>query len=251
MPQIPPLTGKVALVTGGALRIGRCIAETLAAAGARVAVHCNRSTNEAADLVRELNQITDGCLWLKADLSDGPARDRLIPAVIKQAGQLDILVNNASVYRRCPLLRLDEAGLREDWEINFAAPFLLMRHFAAMVASGAIINLLDQRVAKVDPGAGSYGLAKKSLRDATEAAALEWAPRIRVNAVAPGLILPPPGVEPEKMVPLLRQVPMRRPSPVSEVGAACLYLARTETVTGQVLYVDGGLHLTGPLHEKS
>ena len=108
---------------------------------------------------------------------------------------------------------------------------------------GCIVNLLDRRVAGVDPAAGSYGLAKKALRDATEAAALEWAPDIRVNAVAPGYSLPPPGVDPEKMLPLLEGVPMRQPSSPEEIAAACVFLARSPTVTGHVLFVDGGLHL--------
>ncbi len=236
--------GKVVLVTGGAVRIGRAVSLAFARAGARVAVHCRSSTRQAEELVDRLNELSDGCFWLQADLDDSNERDGLVGAVLERTGRLDCLVNNASVYRRRSLLELDESALLADWRINFLAPFQLMRQFALAAERGVIINLLDQRVAGVDPGAGGYGLAKKMLRDATEAAALEWAPRVRVNGVGPGLVLPPPGVPKEKMKPLLRQVPMRCSSTVEEVAEACLFLARSETVTGQVLYVDGGLHLT-------
>ena len=144
--------------------------------------------------------------------------------------------------------------MRRDYEVNFVAPFTLMQQFARHCRAGFIINLLDQRVATTDPGAGAYGLAKKSLRDVTEAAAIEWAPAIRVNAVAPGLVLPPPGVAPEKMLPLLANIPMGCPSSPEEVAAACVFLAMAETITGHILYVDGGMHLAPcvqPEQEKS
>jgi NAD(P)-dependent dehydrogenase (short-subunit alcohol dehydrogenase family) len=103
----------------------------------------------------------------------------------------------------------------------------------------------------VDPGAGAYGLAKKSLRDATEAAALEWAPEIRVNGVAPGFVLPPPGVSPEKMEKFLPGIPMRRAATPEEIADACWFLATAPILTGQILFVDGGLHLTAnPVAEK-
>ena len=106
-------------------------------------------------------------------------------------------------------------------------------------------------MAQADPGAGSYGLAKKSLRDATEAAALEWAPLIRVNGIAPGLVLPPPGVATENMAPLLARVPMRRATGVEEIAEAGAFLLACPTATGLILYLDGGLHLTAPLPERT
>jgi NAD(P)-dependent dehydrogenase (short-subunit alcohol dehydrogenase family) len=198
---------------------------------------------QAEALVAELDQLSTGNLAVAADLTAPRERARLIPNLATQWGKLDGLVNNASVYRRNHVRDLDEEQIRSDYEINFFAPFLLMLDFARECRHGFIINLLDQRVARVEPGAGSYGLAKKSLRDATEAAAVEWAPEIRVNAVAPGIVLPPPGVAPEKLVPLLANVPMGSTSSGEEVAEACLYLATAETMTGQILYVDGGMHL--------
>jgi NAD(P)-dependent dehydrogenase (short-subunit alcohol dehydrogenase family) len=125
-----------------------------------------------------------------------------------------------------------------------------MLDFVRECRRGFIINLLDQRISRVEPGAGSYGLAKKSLRDATEAAAVEWAPEIRVNAVAPGIVLPPPGVSPDQLEPLLVNVPMGSTSSCEEVADACLFLASSTTVTGQILYVDGGMHLAATVQPE-
>jgi NAD(P)-dependent dehydrogenase (short-subunit alcohol dehydrogenase family) len=245
------LTNTRVLITGAGVRIGRQIAIAFARAGARVVVHYNQSEDAAQELLTLLNSTGEGHCCVRADLTNAEERQMLIPGLVADGYSLNCLINNASVYRRCPLAHVISERLREDYEINFVAPFLLMRDFARYCEEGSIINLLDQRVACVDPSASTYGFAKKSLRDATEAAAVQWAPRIRVNAVAPGLVLPPPGVGEEKMARLARLVPMAEASTAEEIADSCLFLASARTVTGQVLYVDGGLHLTGaPLPEK-
>ncbi len=231
------------LVTGGAVRIGAAISRAFAGAGWRVAIHCWNSRRQAAELAEELG---NGAFVVQADLTVKTERDKLLPAVIDRCGGggcLEALINNASVYRRRPMSECDDQALTEDLEINFNAPFQLMRAFRQLVGAGCIVNMLDTKVDLVDPGAGTYALAKKMLRDATEAAALEWAPKIRVNAVAPGLVLPPPGVDPQKMLPLLGSIPMQRATQVEEIAAACLFLVESPTITGHVLHVDGGLHL--------
>jgi pteridine reductase len=246
------LSGKRVLVTGGAVRIGRAIALAFAEAGASVAVHYHRSRAEARQLVEELNGLSTGNRCLGTDLTEPGAPADLIATLLADDWCPDILINNASVYRRCPLLKLTEAQIQSDFDINFFAPFRLMREFARQCGRGVIINLLDQRINAVEPSAGSYALAKKSLRDATLAAAVEWAPAIRVNAVAPGIVLPPPGVDQASLAPLLVNVPLLKQTEPAEIAAACLFLAQTQTVTGQVVYVDGGMHLTRPVRpEKS
>lgn len=244
---MPEFESMRVLITGAGVRIGRQIALRFAQAGAKVIVHYNRSEAEAEALLEELNRISAGHQCAQADLLDARERRELIPGLVQQGQRLNCLVNNASVYRRCPLVNVDVERVREDYEINFVAPFLLMRDFAYYCEEGNIINILDQRVATVDPSASTYGFAKKSLRDAMEAAAVEWAPRIRVNAVAPGIVLPPRGVPAEKMERLLKNVPMAQTSSPEEVAEACLFLASAATITGQVIYVDGGMHLVGPV----
>lgn len=238
------------LITGAGLRIGRQLALSFADAGASVVIHYHRSEKEAHSLFEQLNTTGEGHELICADLADQDALRGLIPRLIGKGLGLNCLVNNASFYRRCALMEVDRKRILNDYEINFVAPFLLMRDFAYYCEEGSIINILDQRVRTVDPCASTYGFAKKSLRDATEAAAVEWAPRIRVNAVAPGLVLPPRGVPSAKMERLMANVPMGRTSPPEEVADACLFLAAAETITGQILYVDGGMHLVNPVEPE-
>ena len=234
----------IALVTGAAVRIGRAIAGEFARAGFRVIVHHHQSQDEAIALVAELEEgFPAGHLAMGADLREENERAALFAELLERDLRPSVLVNNASTYRRGSLLALDEAGLAADYAINFIAPLMLMRLFARHCQSGCIINVLDQRVAGIEANTGGYGLAKKSLRDATELAALEWAPRIRVNGVAPGLSLPPPGVPSEKMERLLTNVPLRRPTAPEEIGRACVFLATTASITGQILFLDGGQRL--------
>ena len=240
---------RTVLVTGAAKRIGRAIATGFAEAGWRVVVHYNRSRNEAEGLCASLPG--RGHSTLQGDFSTAESIQALLDRLEASKLHLDCLVNSASCYSRLPLAKTALPDMAAIYHVNFFAPFQLMRFFAEKMGCGCIINITDQRVSGVDPDAGIYALAKKSLRDATEAAALAWAPRIRVNAVAPGLVLSPPGVPPEKIQPLLKRVPMQVRSTEQEVASACLFLAHAETVTGQTIYVDGGMHLQGyPLESK-
>ncbi|MGI5923753.1 MAG: SDR family oxidoreductase [Lentisphaeria bacterium] len=233
------------LITGAALRIGRAIAKAFAAQGDRVVIHYRHSAAAARELLAEIGGEVRGHRLIQADLADLDAAAQLIPDLLAQGLRLDGLVNNASHYSRRLLRDCDQQAMADAFAINFFAPFALMRAFARHCQRGYIINLLDQRVNAVDYQAGAYALAKKALRDATEAAALEWAPTIRVNAVAPGLVLPPPGISPERMAALIQNIPSQERSTEEEVAEACLYLAQARAVTGQILYIDGGLHLIG------
>ncbi len=244
------LQGKRFLVTGGARRIGRAICLRLAAAGAQVVVHYRNSRNEAEELRRELEAFCSDHEKVQCELTVRKEREQLIPWLIRNGSPLDGLINNASMYSRARLADCEPDAVQNDYAVNFHAPFQLMRDFKHHCGRGTIINMLDQRVHLVDPGAGSYGLAKKSLRDATEATAGEWAPNIRVNAVAPGFVLPPPGVDPAKMDGLLEEIPMQMQTSPEEVAEAVYFLTNAETITGEILFVDGGMHLGGPAAQE-
>ncbi|MEI6424409.1 MAG: SDR family oxidoreductase, partial [Lentisphaerota bacterium] len=149
-----------------------------------------------------------------------------------------------SVYFPCPLGKENIAIAEKQFAINLHAPLLLMRKFQEQeIKSGCIINLLDQRIAKTSPNDGSYTLSKKALAEATCTSALQWAPRIRVNGVAPGAILPPRGMEKSKMKIQLSMTPMKKAPTPAEVAKACIFLAESDSITGQIIYVDGGQHL--------
>ncbi len=235
--------GKTVLITGAAKRIGRAIATAFAGDGWNVILHCNRSVTEAEELRHSLPG--SGHAVVQGDFSTAESITAFLENLERSRLHFDCLVNSASCYLRKPLVTTSLQEMTAIYNVNFFAPFQLMRFFAEKMKSGCIINITDQRTASVDPAAGMYALAKKSLRDVTEAAALDWAPAIRVNAIAPGLVLSPPGVPPEKIEPLLKNVPMRTRTTEQEIAQACLFLAHAETITGQTLYLDGGMHLQG------
>lgn len=245
------LRGRTALVTGAARRIGREIALALAAAGVNVAVHHRASPEEAAQLKAGLIARGVKAWVVQADLNEDHAPGRLISNAVSAAGPLDFLVNNASVRLAGMLDEIDFAALMLHMRLNAWSPLALSREFvrnAARAGCGKIVNLLDARPAIADRAHAAYALSKYALRGLTEMMALEYAPDVTVNGVAPGLILPPAGRGPEYMSALATGVPMRRCGAPDDVADAVLYLLGSRYVTGQVLCVDGGLRLAERTH---
>lgn len=239
--MVGTLQGQVALVTGGAVRIGAAIARALAAAGARVAIHCRHSTAEAERRKSEL----PGSFVVRADLRSEEACFQLVDDVLREAGRLDMLVNNASVFHKDSLrMATIDRVLAEFWP-NFFAPMQLLRAFAARCDTGRIVNLLDRRIASNDPACAPYGLSKKALAELTRVAALEFAPRFTVNGVAPGPVLPPPGCDAKYLADHAGRIPLERAPRPEDVASAVLFLLRSPAITGQVVYCDGGQHLLG------
>jgi len=211
------INGKTVLVTGGAVRIGRAICTGFARAGAKVVIHYNKSGKEAAELLKMLGGKKAGHRIVKCELSNLDAAEILIPSL----GKIDMLVNNASIFIPCPLSSEKLLDAKKQMDINFRAPLLLMRKFMEQkMKEGCIINLLDQRIAKTSPNDGSYTLSKKALAEATLTAALQWAPRIRVNGIAPGAVLPPRGMEDSKMKIQISMTPMKK-APTPELFRLC------------------------------
>ena len=231
------------LITGSAKRIGAAVARYFAEKGHAVVVHCNTSVKEAEALVASfpdpyVHQI------VRMDLTLPDAPSKLFKLLAKNPP--DVLVNNASVYSRIPLEDATPAVMQDAFAINFMIPFELMRCFHNVCKKGNIINILDHRVDHPDPVSGPYAFAKKSLRDATLAAAIDWAPDIRVNAVAPAFVLPPDGVPLEKMDHLIQASPAKvRPTPL-DIARAIDYLLQMPCLTGEIIHLSSGLHLLSP-----
>jgi NAD(P)-dependent dehydrogenase (short-subunit alcohol dehydrogenase family) len=225
------LKGKRALVTGGAMRIGREITQQLLAVGAEVIVHYRHSKREA----EALSPFT-----LQADLSQPEACTRLIAA----AGSVDILINNAAIFTKDSLVQSTPERVQREFATNLFAPLELIRAFAAQ-GGGAVVNLLDRRIGCNDTSCAPYSLTKKSLTDLTRLAALEYAPNLRVNAVAPGAILPPPGHSAERVREAAGRIPLDQLPSLSDLAEAVLFLLKTDSITGQIIYIDGGQHLLG------
>ncbi len=247
------LSGKKALITGGAVRIGREIALQLARAGCEVVVQYQRSAAEAEGLVATMREGGTRAHALQADLRDEQDTDALLDQVWHCCGGLDILVNNAAVFHKSGLMDSDRTHLLAELAVNALAPISLMRAFArrkpmhsgaaAEGPVGRIVNILDRRVAGIEKGMLPYLLSKRMLRDATRIAALELGPGMSVNAVAPGPVLPPPGEGDSYLQDHAGAMVMgRRPTP-ADVAQAVQFLLESDVITGQVLFVDSGQHL--------
>lgn len=249
MTKQKPLTRTV-LVTGAAKRIGRELVVAFANEGYSTILHYHTSKSSAESLHEELKRLHPSGLHrlVSGDLTEASVVEGLFDELSATGGLPSVVLNNASCYRRCPLGEETSRSLQEQLSVNFLAPFSVMRCYHERCQSGHIINMLDYRVSQPDPASGGYALAKKSLRDATEACAWEWAPDFRVNAIAPGLVISPPGVPPERLQRLLERIPLRRRTTEEELARAALFLEQTPGITGLTLYLDGGLHLLGANH---
>lgn len=237
---------KVALITGGARRLGAAIATALHATGFRVAIHCQTSTADAATLAATLNAArADSALTLCADLRDAGAADSLVDAIAARWGRLDALVNNAAVFQPCAL----EAATLADWsgtmDVNLRAPFLLAQRAAPLLraSAGAIVNVTDIYAERPKAGFAIYCVAKAGLAGLTRALARELAPEVRVNAVAPGAILWPEESSAGAQQALLDRTPLARRGEPADIAEAVVYLVGAKFVTGQIIAVDGGRSL--------
>jgi NAD(P)-dependent dehydrogenase (short-subunit alcohol dehydrogenase family) len=226
---------RAVLVTGGAKRLGAAIARACADAGWRVVVHHGRSGEEAAALAGEIGGVTVG-----GDLAQvGDLFDR---AVYAAGCPISGLVNSASRFEEDRPEAVDASLAAELYAINCVAPALLASALARQPAldHGAVVNLLDQKLANPNPDFFSYSLTKYALAGATEMMAMAFAPRVRVNAVAPGLTLPSGNQSESAFDRVSRENLLRRPVGAEQVAAAVVYLLDAPSVTGQTLYVDSG-----------
>jgi pteridine reductase len=236
----------VAVVTGAARRIGAEIACELHAHGMNVVIHYRASAQEARALADGLNRKrADSAHCLRADLQSVRAIERLAVQAHARWGRLDALVNNASTYHRTPLGTIDEKTFDQLVGSNLKAPLFLAQACARLMQQGAIVNIVDAKPAR--SGFAAYGAAKAGLAALTQILAAELAPRIRVNAVAPGHIL---WAETTKLTPAQRKreladVPLQRLGTPQDISRAVRFLLSEESayLTGAVVPVDGGLQL--------
>ena len=237
------LTGLTALVTGAALRLGRATALALAGAGVDVIVHYRSSVEEAGHLCDELKLLGVKAWAIEADFSRPGEAEALIGRSVKEAGRIDILINNAAVFPEGTLPEMTLDDLNRNITVNAWAPFVLSRSFARESSTGKIINMLDTR--GYDAAHAAYSISKHLFALLTRLTAVEFAPGVSVNGVAPGLVLAPSGSGEGYLEGLSGELPLKRAGDESDVTAAILYLLRSTFVTGQIIYVDGGRHLRG------
>jgi pteridine reductase len=239
------LQGKVALVTGAARRLGAAIARRLHAAGANLVLHYRGAESEAAQLEKELNATRAGSATrLKGDLLAPVAPKALVDAALQRFARLDILVNNASAFFPTAVGRIEAGHWEELIGSNLRAPLFLSQAAAAQLAlsGGAIVNIADIHAERPLKGYVVYSIAKAGLVALTRSLALELAPAVRVNAVAPGAIAWPEDgqFDPAERSRIVASTPLARTGTPEEIAQAVHFLCTAPFVTGQVLAVDGG-----------
>ena len=237
----------LALVTGGWRRIGAAIAQALAGAGWDLALHAHSESSFDPALAAELESLGAAVHPLTADLADADAVTRLPGEAMALAGRTPtLLVNCAALFREDTIMTLSASALDEHLAVNLAAPVLLTQALAELLgadASGSVVHILDQRVLNPVPDQMSYTLSKQALHAAVRTLARSLAPRLRVNAVAPGLTMPTPDYSEAQWGRLTAMMPLARLADPAEIAEAVVYLAGAGSVTGQTIFVDGGAHL--------
>ncbi len=255
------LRGKVALITGAARRVGRAIALRLARQGMDIAITSRTSAAEANSLVREIQAMGRRAVAINVDLQRAEAADELHAAFIRQFDRLDVLVNNASVFDRTPIGAITLAALERNWAVNARSPILIMQKFAPLLAArakvdartpahrrgrtknpGRIVNFVDIHVlGQPLKNYLAYNVSKAALLEATMTAALELAPKITVNAIAPGVVAWAESYSAQQQKRYMRRVPLARPGTPEDAADAVLFLVRdADYCTGQVIRLDGG-----------
>jgi pteridine reductase len=239
------LKGKVALVTGAGTRVGRAIALALGKAGMRVGVHYASSQKGARDTAEEIVRGGSEARTLPGDLMDPATGPRLVEHTVKVFGTIDVLVNSAAVMLRTPVGEV----LVEDWDAMFAlnlrAPFFLCQVAARAMADrgGAIVNIADLAAFETWRAYIPHSITKSGIVQMTRGLAHALAPKIRVNAIAPGPVLLPDGWTQEQADKLISTTPLGRLGSPEDVAQAALYLLSADYVTGETIIVDGGRHI--------
>lgn len=244
-----PLTGKITLITGAGIRLGRALAVAVARAGSSVAVHFHASESGAHDTVEAIRGLQGQAQLFRADLRNYKEIKALVQEVEARMGPLACLVNSAGIFTRRPFDQTSEMDLDELWSINARAPFLLAQESARRMQDhggrGDIVNVLDIGGAiNAWRNYSAYCMTKAALASLTRSLALELAPEIRVNGVAPGTVLPPAQYSERAVDTLKQRIPQRRIGSPEDVAAAVVFfLTGPRFVTGQILAVDGGRSL--------
>lgn len=236
------IEGRTALVTGGAHRVGRALSLGLARAGARVVVNYHSSAAAADETVRDIAAAGGRAIAVGADVADARDRARLISAAQDAFGGLDILVNSASLFEQKPFPDITEADFDRVIGVNLKAPFFLSQVAAPILepARGTIVNIVDLSAFQAWPSFSTHAVAKAGLAHLTRVLARALGPHIRVNAIAPGNVLPPEDYDGRDFAGGPDRRVVDRPGRPEDVADALLWLIRADFVTGQVVAVDGG-----------
>ncbi|MFW6208615.1 MAG: SDR family oxidoreductase [Spirochaetota bacterium] len=239
------IKGKTVLITGAAHRMGAAAAKAFASEGADIVLHYHRSEQQARETAAQLEALGSRVLLLQADLSAEDAAAQLVERAAAAGMPPHILINSASIYPHSTWRSVKFEDLAASYRLNTYAPLALSRTFAASLNPESIIQVLDARMVDYDAQHYAYHLSKRSLHDITRMLAVELSPAIRVNGVAPGIILPDTDNDPQLLEKYKGGTLLQRIGRVEEYTQSLLFLSTNEFVTGQIIFIDGGRHLKG------
>lgn len=229
-----------AIITGGGVRLGREMALHLAESGWDILLHYNTSSRAAEAVKEEIEKKGRTCALFPQDLAETDQIPAFFVEVVSGFPDIELLINSASIFPEATIRDTGMETLDSVFRINLMAPFLLMKEYRRQVNRGQIINILDQRILKNMPAHAAYTLSKSALSHLTKIGAVEFGPEIRVNAIAPGMILPPVGRDIGSLQKQSQIIPARRVGSVSALLKALDYLLGADFVTGETLFIDGG-----------
>ena len=229
-----------ALVTGGAVRIGRSIALHLAERGYNIALHYWSSKESAEQTAEELRKFNIQCKIYCVDFTNFGSIPLLMDQVLVDFNSIDLLVNSAANFIQKNIEKTSDLELLDTININLMAPFILMREFKNKVNKGLIINILDERILRRVSTFSAYSISKSALAHLTELSAVSWGETIRVNGIAPGLILPPSGSSHDYLIKKAPNIPTKTHGSTSDILRGLDYLLDSPFVNGEILFIDGG-----------
>lgn len=232
-----------ALITGAAKRIGKEISLFLSSYGYKVIIHYHQSKRDAQSLERQIKKNGQQCSIIQGDLTNEKQAAQLIGKAVQQYPDLNLLINNASTFKPSSFKASSPDTLYENLKVHLIAPYILMQQLNKVCRKGNIINILDTHITDNKTKHFDYLLTKKALFNLTQMAAVELSPNIRVNAVAPGLILPPVHKKDSYLNQRAKGIPMRKKGDPSGITQSIQFILENAFVTGQILFNDGGEHL--------
>lgn len=230
-----------ALITGGAKRLGRALVLHLASQGYDIALHCHHSRSEAEALIPIVTSFGRRCEIVMADLSLAEAAEGLVAEAFQHFPALNLLINNASAFYPVSFAETTPAQWDQFYHLHVKTPFFLIQAFARQCQTGLVVNMTDAQ--SPQPDYFAYGLSKQNLGDLTRLAARSLGPKLRVNAIAPGYILAPVAGNPDNAQAIREQIPLQRTGAVQDIAQALQVFLDNPYLTGQTLFVDGGLNL--------
>lgn len=239
MAQQETQLSKAALITGGAIRLGKALALGVARKGYDVILHYNSSEEAALSTCREIENLGVGCHCIQQDLESTEQLESLVERARDREPGLQLLINSASVYDAGSIVETTEEIFDRQMNVNLKAPFFLSRAFRKVVGQGSIVNILDNKIGFNQYHYAAYLLSKKMLAEFTRLASLEFAPDIRVNGISPGVILPATVRSAEYMAWRIEAIPLKRKGETEHIVRALHYLMENDFVSGQILTVDG------------